>query len=78
MNYLPNEILLHIFKFLPLSGLGAVAQVSTTWRDLAYDDEVWDNAYTKRWGEEYVVPQSGESSGTLSTRSRYIGRYDPK
>lgn len=75
MNFLPPELLEHIFKFLPISALGTVAQVCKTWRDLAYDDEVWEEAYVRRWGKDDALTQATIPTVPKSKRGRFIGRY---
>lgn len=75
MNCLPPELLEHIFKFLPISALGPVAQVCKTWRDLAYDDVVWEEAYARRWGKDDSTNQTTIPEVPKSGRARFIGRY---
>ena len=47
---LPNEILLHIFKYLQPRELCRCAQVSKGWSAVAMDTELWGVLHPSRWG----------------------------
>lgn len=41
MHFLPEEILLHVFSFLPVASLATCETVCRHWRRLAMDDSLW-------------------------------------
>jgi hypothetical protein len=41
-RFLPPDILIHIFKYLPIAATRNVALCSRKFKVLVYDDEIWD------------------------------------
>ncbi|XP_053399315.1 F-box/WD repeat-containing protein 5-like [Mercenaria mercenaria] len=48
-SFIPDSLLLDIFSYLDIKGLGCAAQVCTTWRRVVADEFLWQNIGKKLW-----------------------------
>ncbi|XP_068624869.1 F-box/LRR-repeat protein 7-like [Battus philenor] len=72
LGVLPNELLLSVFKFLPLETLLSCENVCRRWRKLARDPSLWKNlvvVYSRQPGSSEV---SEKNLQLINTHSQYI------
>ncbi|GAB2221876.1 hypothetical protein Drorol1_Dr00013068 [Drosera rotundifolia] len=64
MERLPVEISHRIFSFLDHQNLASAQQVCRKWKVLTSDNNLWENLFNERWGEEraaFYAPTESKS-----------------
>jgi F-box-like len=72
-RFLPPDILIHIFTYLPIAATRNVALCSRRFKVLVYDDEIWD-AKLRLLGLDTPITLSTEQN-EVQGRVAYQGRF---
>jgi len=71
---LPQEILLHIFSFLSLEGLGRICNVCKLFSSLSSTTDLWQRAYKLKW----ELPTEEKSTETCDLEFNWKSYYKTK
>ncbi|KAJ6225573.1 hypothetical protein RDWZM_004118 [Blomia tropicalis] len=61
LDDLPTELKLHIMSFLPLKTIVTMSRVSTTWRELSLDEQLWRVMVQKFFPDTFERREKGQS-----------------
>lgn len=81
-NLIPENVLIQVFKLLPVKDILACSEVSQRWNFIAYDDLLWKTKFKNDFKIEKKIPRKpGESERhprSSHSTTRYIRRIRMK
>lgn len=67
LDHLPFELKLKVLSYLPISGIAAMSQVSTLWRELTLDEQLWRLMVQKLFPDTFQKREKGLLLSILPT-----------